>query len=66
MSLPIARYMEICLGMIGMRPKDFWDSSPREIYKAISGFVEFNTGSKEEDQPMDRDRLQEMMELHPD
>ena len=62
--MPIGRYMEICLGMIGMRPKDFWDSSPKEIYKAISGFIEFNTTKK--DKPMSKGELDDLMERYPD
>tara|TARA_R100000655_G_scaffold77938_1_gene117266 strand:- start:8931 stop:9083 length:153 start_codon:yes stop_codon:yes gene_type:complete len=50
--------------MIGMRPKDFWDSSPKEIYKAISGFIEFNTTKK--DKPMSKGELDDLMERYPD
>ena len=57
--------MEICFGMIGMRPIDFWNSSPKEIYKAINGFIEFNSSS-EKSEPMTKDRLQELQELYPD
>tara|TARA_Y100000592_G_scaffold89601_1_gene147042 strand:- start:2123 stop:2296 length:174 start_codon:yes stop_codon:yes gene_type:complete len=57
--------MEICLGMIGMRPIDFWNSSPKEIYRTINGFIEFNSSS-EKSEPMTRDRLQELQELYPD
>ena len=64
MSLPIARYMEICLGMIGMSPNDFWESSPKEIYRAIDGFMEFN--SSDHKQPMSRNELDNLMELYPD
>lgn len=64
MSLPIARYMEICLGMIGMSPNDFWQSSPKEIYRAIDGFMEFN--SSDQQQPMSRNELDNLMELYPD
>lgn len=56
--------MEICLGMIGMSPEDFWSSSIKEVYAAIDGFMEFH-GAKSE-QPMARTRLEEMMELYPD
>lgn len=50
--------------MIGMQPSEFWDTSLHEIEAAISGFLEFN-GSNEP-QPMDRARLNELMELYPD
>jgi hypothetical protein len=55
----------ICVGMMNMRPKDFWNLSPREMYLAINGFKKFN-GSSEENQPMDKSRLKELMELNPD
>ena len=57
--------MEICLGMRGMRPKDFWNSSPKEIYAAISGFTEFNSDGKKS-QPMTKSELNKLMELYPD
>ena len=66
MSLPIARYMEICIGMIGMSPNDFWESSPKEIYRAIQGFIEFNTPSSSSKGTMSRSELDELMELYPD
>lgn len=57
--------MEICFGMIGMRPKDFWNSSPREIYAAIAGFMEFN-GGNQKPQHLTRSELNKLMELYPD
>ena len=51
--------------MIGMSPNNFWQSSPKEVYAAIDGFVEFNGGS-EKDEPMTSQRMNEMMELYPD
>ena len=57
--------MEICFGMIGMRPKDFWNCSPKEIYKAVNGFIEFNSSS-EKTESMTKDRLAELQELYPD
>jgi hypothetical protein len=52
--------------MMGMSSKDFWESSPKEIYMAIDGFTEFNGGSEDKDKPMTSDRLSELMELYPD
>jgi hypothetical protein len=52
--------------MMGMRPKDFWQSSPKEVYMAIDGFMEFNSGSEKKEEPMTSDRLHELMELYPD
>ena len=57
--------MEVCLGMIGMSPEDFWNSSMQEIYAAAEGFKNFNSPT-EDDEPMSRDRLNELMELYPD
>jgi len=57
--------MEICIGMIGMRPKDFWNASPQEIYSAIAGFSEFN-GGNQKPKHLTRKELNELMELYPD
>lgn len=56
--------MQVCLGMIGMQPSEFWGSSAIEIHSAIEGFMEFNTTST--DEPLGRDDLAELMELNPD
>ena len=42
---------------------EFWSSSIREINLAVEGFMEFNGGKKE---PMNRNRLEELMERYPD
>ena len=47
-----------------MRPKDFWNLSPNEMYLSIKGFSKFNGSEKEE--PMNNSRLEELMELYPD
>ena len=57
-------FYKICVGMMNMRPVDFWDLSPREMYLSILGFKKFHASEKE--QPMDRDELDELMELYPD
>tara|TARA_B100001057_G_scaffold500799_1_gene617896 strand:+ start:730 stop:903 length:174 start_codon:yes stop_codon:yes gene_type:complete len=54
----------ICVGMIGIQPREFWDMSPLEVYSAIAGFKEFHVS--EQDAPMSQDRLKELMELYPD
>ncbi len=56
--------MEICMGMVGMQPSEFWNLSIPEIHSAIDGFIEFNGGEKET--PMQKDELKELMELYPD
>ena len=42
---------------------EFWASSIFEINLAVDGFMEFNGGKKE---PMNRERLEELMERYPD
>lgn len=59
-----ARYYEICVGMIGIQPKAFWEMSPIEVFLATAGFKEFHGGNRPE--PMSRGELNELMELHPD
>jgi len=51
--------------MMSMSPNNFWQSSPQEVYMSIDGFTEFN-GGKEKEQPMDKARMHELMELYPD
>jgi len=50
---------------MNMRPDDFWNISPREMYLALAGFKQFN-GGEEKETPMDSTRLKELMELYPD
>ena len=47
-----------------MQPSEFWDSSPIEIYIALEGFQEFN--GAEDNRPMDKGELEELMEMYPD
>jgi len=54
----------ICVGMMNMRPIDFWDLSPREMYLSIKGFKQFHAADHET--PMDRSQLDNLMELYPD
>jgi hypothetical protein len=56
--------MQICLGMMMMRPDDFWNMSPREMYESIKGFKQFHAAESEE--PMSQDELGNLMELYPD
>tara|TARA_R100001015_G_C4628996_1_gene189493 strand:+ start:1849 stop:2049 length:201 start_codon:yes stop_codon:yes gene_type:complete len=64
-TLPIPRFFQVCVGMIGMSPKDFWDLSLVEVVNSIEGFKEFNS-TETEAEPLDQNRLQELMELYPD
>tara|TARA_Y100001937_G_scaffold57299_1_gene78567 strand:- start:413 stop:586 length:174 start_codon:yes stop_codon:yes gene_type:complete len=57
--------MEICIGMIGMQPSEFWNASPKEIHSALEGFTEFNSDGKKQE-PLGKDELKNLMELHPD
>ena len=57
--------MEICMGMIGMQPSEFWNASPQEVHSAIEGFSEFHAASSD-NEPMTNDELKNLMELHPD
>ena len=54
----------ICVGMMNMRPIDFWNLSPREMYLSIKGFKQFH--ASEQEKPMDRAELDDLMELYPD
>jgi hypothetical protein len=56
--------MEICLGMAYMQPSEFWNSSVIEIHSCIKGFTEFH--ASQEDKPMTKDELDDLMELYPD
>jgi uncharacterized phage protein (TIGR02216 family) len=56
--------MQICLGMMIMRPNDFWNMSPKEMWQAIKGFQQFNGSNK--DKPMTNEELEKLMELYPD
>jgi len=60
-----SEFYKICIGMMNMRPDDFWNISPREMYLALAGFKQFN-GGEEKETSMDSTRLKELMELYPD
>jgi len=55
----------VCVGMMGMQPSEFWQSSMVEIYNALDGFTEFN-GTEDNNRPMDKNELDALMEMHPD
>ena len=59
-----SRLYEICVGMIGIQPNQFWEMSPIEVNLAIAGFKEFHGGQKAE--PLNKGELDKLMELHPD
>jgi hypothetical protein len=58
-------FYKICVGMANMRPNDFFNLSPREVYLAVDGFRSFHA-SEPEDEPMTSQRMNELMELYPD
>lgn len=64
-KLPITRFFQICVGMIGISISEFWDLSLIEIYNAIEGFKEFNSTEANID-PLTKTELTELMELYPD
>ena len=50
--------------MAGIQPDSFWNMSPKEVYRALDGFMEYTGNTKET--PMTKNELTELMELHPD
>jgi len=60
------RFFEICVGMAGVQPSEFWDMSPIEVYATLNGFKEFNTTPDKDSGPLDRNSLETLMELYPD
>ena len=58
------RLYQVCVGMMGIQPTQFWNMTPREIYLAIAGFKEFH--GVQDPTPMTTDELGKLMELHPD
>jgi uncharacterized phage protein (TIGR02216 family) len=60
-----AEFVKIGLGIMQMRPDDFWNLSPRELWLALSGFKQFHSSS-ESNAPMRKDELDNLMELYPD
>lgn len=63
-ALPVKKYYQICVGMAGMQPTEFWNCSLIEVYNAIDGFGEFNGATQEA--PMDKNELSDLMEMFPD
>jgi uncharacterized phage protein (TIGR02216 family) len=59
-----SRLFEVCVGMIGIPPQQFWEMTPVEVALAISGFKEFHGGKSAD--PMTKGELEKLMELHPD
>lgn len=60
-----ADFVKIGLGIMQMRPDDFWNLSPRELWLALDGFKSFHS-SADPNTPMRKDELDELMELYPD
>jgi len=52
------------MGMMNIQADQFWKMSLTELYTAIDGFTEFH-GSNDT-KPLERSRLEELMELYPD
>ncbi len=56
--------MQIALGKMQMRPKDFWDMSMIEFNAALNGFADFHSGGRSS--PLGKSELDDMMERYPD
>jgi hypothetical protein len=52
--------------MVGIQPSEFWNMSPTEVYATLAGFKEFNTSDDDSQKPLDRESLEQLMELYPD
>ena len=65
MSINWADYVKLALGTMQIRPDDFWNMSMPEFYMALQGFKNFHAATEKEE-PMSKDRLDELMELYPD
>ena len=63
-ELPIRRMFEVLVGMAHIQPSEFWNMSWQETTTAMEGFMEFHVPNQQ--QPLSRDELTELMELYPD
>lgn len=62
-----SQFYKIGVGMMNMRPIDFWQISPNELYLAMDGFRSFNNPDEtKKSEPMTSERMKELMELYPD
>ena len=52
------------MGKMQLSPEQFWNMSLKEFLLALDGFAEFHSGG--EPPPLQRDELEELMELYPD
>ena len=52
--------MELCLGMLGWAPRDFWDATMHEILAAAAGLRKFHGDATPGH--MTRARLQEILD----
>lgn len=59
--------MELGLGVIGYAPSEFWDLSLIEWHCALSGmFEKHGQKTKPSVAPMDKDRMDELLQQFPD
>ena len=58
-------FFRICVGMAGTRSDDFWSMSCQEMFNVIKGFKSFHA-AEDKEEPMNRQRMNELMELYPD
>lgn len=57
--------MQIAFGMLNIPPEVFWDMSFAELNHAFLGYQEKISGGNKAG-PLNRTRLNELMELYPD
>jgi len=57
--------MQIAFGMLNITPEVFWDMSFAELNHAFLGYQEKISGGNKAG-PLNRTRLNELMELYPD
>gem|GEM_PF-1484918 len=62
--MPLERWIQVCIGMMGIQPSEFYNMSIAEITLAIDGFKEYNTGKQSS--TMNKDELAELMQRYPD
>lgn len=56
--------MQTGLGILSLRPSEFWNMTMIEFVSACEGFAKFH--STQPNAPMTRDEMQDLMERYPD
>tara|TARA_R110002110_G_scaffold235272_2_gene451296 strand:- start:18 stop:215 length:198 start_codon:yes stop_codon:yes gene_type:complete len=63
-EMPWGQLVKMGLGVVNIPPSEFWEMSLPELYMAIEGFKDFH--ATEQEGPMTKEELHELMELYPD